>query len=237
MKTAKVVELLRQQGHKVSTYKRPDGGIRITKIDGIKFSLSDGNAFGRELVNAPQSVQEYTQRRKASQYALEGKKRQKAKMPSLTIRKSDSAKRKKEKRAVKRALQKARKVMRESAPTTEQISKKIKREGYTRTATKLLNTARHTAGLSYPEQVDSLRDYLMMVFEQAGMDYSNEVALLNANREHFADKFIKLAYEDLYELQKAVRDGRPQLLEGLRAQVSQALAQGALQGYEIYKSF
>lgn len=239
MRTSKIVSLLREQGHRVSVYKRPDGGIRITSIDGVKFSLSEGNNFGRELVNAPVSSKSYTQRRKASQYAVEGKKRQRLKMPSLTIRKKDTAKQKKEKQAVKKALAKARKVSGEKHRiSAEQVVKKVKREGYSKTASSLLNTARHEAGLSYDSQVDALVEFLVMVFQSANLDYSNERSVILSNKEAFSDKFILIIYSDLYEVQKKLKEGASQeQLITLKTEVQRDIAAAVREGREIYNAF
>ncbi len=240
MRTSKVVEQLRNQGHKVSVYKRPDGGIRITKIDGIKFTLSEGNAFARELIGKPSSAASHEQRQKARQEALKGKKRQKAKMPSLTIRKGDSAERRREKRELKKAVQKARKVLRKSNKKlgAEQISKKIKREGYKKAASRILNTARHEAGLAYEAHVTALIDYMKMVYKEAGLDCEYEVAILNQNKEHFADSFIKIVYQDIYQIVKGVREGwDTAIINSLTIQVTNDVNAGVQEGLDIYNTF
>ncbi len=47
-----VAEALKDQGHSVKTYHRPDGGFRIIEIDGVKFSKasSKGNSYARSIL-------------------------------------------------------------------------------------------------------------------------------------------------------------------------------------------
>lgn len=237
MRTSKVVELLRAQGRQVSVYKRPDGGLRITKIDGIKFTLSEGNNFARQLVGEDLGRTMYEQRRRASIPALEGKRRQKAKRPSLTIRKKDTSEIKRQKQQVKRALRKARKSMKTKKISAEQVVKKIKREGYSKTAKGLLNTARHEAGLAYAGQVVALRDFVAVVYEMANLDSSKETSLLDSNREWFADAYISFAYNALYEIQKGIKEGRDySILYTMSLEVLDAINEGIAEGKTIYNS-
>ena len=63
MKLIKVVEKLRAEGHTVTAKKRKDGGIKITSIDGVKFSGIKGNATARAMTGEKLSTQQLAQRR------------------------------------------------------------------------------------------------------------------------------------------------------------------------------
>ena len=47
-----VVNELVARGHRVTYYKRKDGGILITSIDGVKYKAAKGNTRAREMVGA-----------------------------------------------------------------------------------------------------------------------------------------------------------------------------------------
>lgn len=49
VKNIDVVKLLRLRGHEVNYIKRKDGGIRITKIDGVSYKGSSGNKVARDM--------------------------------------------------------------------------------------------------------------------------------------------------------------------------------------------
>ena len=51
MTVKQIIDLLKQQGHKVDAYKRKDGGYLIKAIDGAKFSGAKGNEAARAMVN------------------------------------------------------------------------------------------------------------------------------------------------------------------------------------------
>ena len=180
MTIKKVVEALRAQGHKVKVYVRPDGGQRITKIDGLKFSVSgnEGNDFGRGLIGDTLTKKQYEQRRTIQPLAQEGKQatitpfyvnkkgrkvtRKNAKKPqSLTIRKGDTA----QEKAIKRRIRKLRKKLKEHGQkTTAKILRgRIKRYGLEDTLKVLANKTRKDAGIAYPASVESYEDYLIMV--------------------------------------------------------------------------
>lgn len=63
MKLIKVVEKLKAEGHQVTIKKRTDGGIKITSIDGVKFSGIKGNTTARAMTGEKLSTQQLAQRR------------------------------------------------------------------------------------------------------------------------------------------------------------------------------
>lgn len=200
-----VAENLREEGHKIEVYVRPDGGIRITKIDGIKFSKSnsDGVNFARGLLGENLSKKAYEQRRANEQATREGKQRQRMKYPTLTIRKCDTPETRKKKLAVKRKLRKAR---RHRKVNMRQVSQKLRREGYEKTITSLENIAKHDAGLAYESAVEALADFTKEILEQAGeeMRAARCFDKLVANKQAFPDASIVATYDTLYDVQQTI---------------------------------
>lgn len=233
MTIKKVVEALRAQGHKVKVYVRPDGGQRITKIDGIKFAVggNEGNDFGRGLIGDSLTKKQYEQRRTIQPLAQEGKQatitpfyvnkkgrkvtRKNAKKPqSLTIRKGDTA----QEKAIKRRIRKLRKKLKEHGQkTTAKILRgRIKRYGLEDTLKVLANKTRKDAGIAYPASVESYEDYLIMVqgrYGYASLDslVRNVTSILELNKRRLADVLFsgdmsRGIYPIIYEVEKICKD-------------------------------
>lgn len=233
MTIKKVVEALRAQGHKVKVYVRPDGGQRITKIDGIKFSVSgnEGNDFGRGLIGDTLTKKQYEQRRTIQPLAQEGKQatitpfyvnkkgrkvtRKNAKKPqSLTIRKGDTA----QEKAIKRRIRKLRKKLKEHGQktTAKVLRGRIKRYGLEDTLKVLANKTRKDAGIAYPASVESYEDYLIMVQGRYGyvsLDslVRNVTNFLELNKRRLADVLFsgdmsRGIYPIIYEVEKICKD-------------------------------
>jgi hypothetical protein len=84
MKTIDVIANLRAQGYSVEYWKRPDGGVRITSINGLTYSMTGGkgNAAAREILGQGLSTSQRAQRQAASLRTLEG--HSTADLPKLT---------------------------------------------------------------------------------------------------------------------------------------------------------
>lgn len=78
-----VVDFLRAKGVNISFKERPDGSLRITSIDGIRYAGSEGNNKAREAAGMEMSAAQKEQRRKAQPKAVEGTK---LKEPRLTAK-------------------------------------------------------------------------------------------------------------------------------------------------------
>ena len=233
MTIKRVVEALRAQGHKVKVYVRPDGGQRITKIDGLKFSVSgnEGNDFGRGLIGHTLTKKQYEQRRTIQPLAQEGKQatitpfyvnkkgrkvtRKNAKKPqSLTIRKGDTA----QEKAIKRRIRKLRKKLKEHGQktTAKVLRGRIKRYGLEDTLKVLANKTRKDAGIAYPASVESYEDYLIMVqgrYGYASLDslVRNVTNILELNKRRLADVLFsgdmsRGIYPIIYEVEKICKD-------------------------------
>ena len=241
MTIKKVVEALRAQGHKVKVYVRPDGGQRITKIDGLKFSVSgnEGNDFGRGLIGDTLTKKQYEQRRTIQPLAQEGKQatitpfyvnkkgrkvtRKNAKKPqSLTIRKGDTA----QEKDIKRRIRKLRKKLKEHGQktTAKVLRGRIKRYGLEDTLKVLANKTRKDAGIAYPASVESYEDYLIMVqgrYGYASLDslVRNVTSILELNKRRLADVLFsgdmsRGIYPIIYEVEKICKDWQASGQEG-----------------------
>ena len=62
-----IVDEYKAQGHIVFYEKRKDGGIRITRIDSLKFSGSKGNSFLRTITGNQLSQKQIEQRKKPAE--------------------------------------------------------------------------------------------------------------------------------------------------------------------------
>lgn len=66
-KLINIVDEYKAQGHIVFYERRKDGGIRITRIDGLKFSGSRGNSFLRNITGNQLSQKQIEQRKKPAE--------------------------------------------------------------------------------------------------------------------------------------------------------------------------
>lgn len=76
MQVRDMVQALTNQGHLVTYYIRPDGGLRITSIDGQRFSISGnaGNDAARKMLGTSLTAQQKSQRATAAVEAAKGHK-------------------------------------------------------------------------------------------------------------------------------------------------------------------
>lgn len=201
MTTRKIVEELATRGHKVKVYVRPDGGLRITEIDGIKFTSSNnkGNDFARNLLNVHLSEKQKKHIREVLPKAQEGKQRTKlpprarrnpkkpkkpytpSKKPqSFSPRKGDTE----EEKVLKRKIRNIRiKLGRRGFIADLNILwLSLQRDGLQHLYEKLVHIARKQAGLAYPKSVDALHDYIQVMIKDRyndieGVDFFTEVIM------------------------------------------------------------
>lgn len=198
-----IIKQLEDMGMNVSFYKRKDGGIRITRINGETFRGSSGNKKAREVVGA--SLSEGQIRALSKLTTPKGKgsynKRRKEKLDDET---RDYIKR------VQRLYRKAGK--KEGKPTIRNYRYVLKTKGKAE-ADRLLNqSARRILGYAYTENVDALLSRLKMDIRKlkGKTDTSrlqqayDEIA---QKRNEFPDKKIYPIYEVLYDLEMGILDG------------------------------
>lgn len=220
MTTRKIVEELTKQHHKVKVYERPDGGIRITEIDGIKFLASNnkGNDFARNLLNVQLSEKQKKHIRENLPKAQAGKQRTKLppkarrnpknpkkpytppkKPQSFSPRKSDTE----QDLDLKRKIRRIRRKLWERGFVTDLniLWQSLARDGLQRLYEKLVHISRKQAGLAYPKAVNSLADFIQVVIRDKyndveGVIYFSDtiITLLIQNRKALLD--ISLSNDD-----------------------------------------
>lgn len=136
----KVIYQLREQGHSVETYRRPDGGVRIIGIDGMKFAKSgaEGNNLGRSMTGTFMSKAQISQRRKANK---------------AVIRFTES-----QRRIVKKAQRMVKKIGKKTKDSYRLLAKnlkqRIKKEGWKAAKKAISNILIHKQGGAYPLESD-----------------------------------------------------------------------------------
>lgn len=207
MRLKDAVQKLRDSGHTVTYRVRYDGGIAIKTVDGIRFQAREGSDYVRALAGASVSEKFYSQRRAASIQGVEAARINKTlRAPSLTIRKGDSKKVRREKNKTKQALRQARKYQ---TIHKSELAKKLRREGFKGTISSLRNIARKQAGLCYEGQVEDLASYALDVFTECGYEghgYEVESKLENVKKT-FSNDYLKSIYQELYLIQKEAKSG------------------------------
>ena len=131
---------LESRGYKVTYYRRPDGAIRISSINGIHYKLSEGNKAARAFTGKYLSRKQITQRREASPYAYS------AKLPKLT---------KAERLYIRRYNRRVRKtgVGVKVKMKTARVEKR--KMGFKGLREKLFNISIHAQGIAYSADVEA----------------------------------------------------------------------------------
>lgn len=242
MRTINVVKALRNQGHSVSYVTRVDGGVRIYSVDGIKFSKSnsDGNNFARELADLNLTAKQYSQRRESGGVALKlSKARKTQNLPSLSVRKADKSKTRKQKVDLRKAVRKLNKLRKEhgqKAFDPVKLRQRIRRHGYGETLKSVKNIMLKNAGIAYPRATESFREYLDELNGRYNHVRLSELidrvkdALDSANNL-IMDSTLKHLYEEFYDIEKQLRDGDGKSVKGV------FIGTGARMEKEIEKSF
>lgn len=239
MKLTEVANVLRKQGHTVTLYKRPDGGYRVSSIDGLKFSIGGnaGNDYARNLLGASLSRKQYEQREKARPLALAGKqdtkmtfinwrkskrkggkavketvKKKGPRPQSLTPRKGDTPEERREKNRIRRMRAKLKK---KGVETSARILRKRLKYDNLSGVTKLLsNKSRKSAGLAYSANVLKVLEFAEMLLsydssESARLFYEGISSTLYQWSNSMMDHSVVEMNEALYDALKRLRDGYP----------------------------
>lgn len=174
-----VVDYLRGRGVNITFRERPDGSLRITSIDGIRYAGSEGNNKAREEAGMEMSAAQKEQRRKAQPKAVEGTKLKEE--PSLTT---------KERERLRIENKKRRKVGLEGL-TAKQARRAKKDDGNLRAMLKRSANARiHAAGYAYRASIQRdideiendriLKEKRSGVFVPAGVKFPKTLRALRA---------------------------------------------------------
>lgn len=153
MRIKQVIETLREKGFNVSFYKRKDGGIRITRINGQTFRGSQGNTEARKIVGT--DLSELQKRALSKLTTPKGKGtynlRRKEKIDKETI---------KEIQRLQRRYRASGK--KEGKPTIRNYRYVMKEKGREEANRLLKQSDRRILGLAYVENVQALIDRLSL---------------------------------------------------------------------------
>ena len=189
MTTKKIIAQLQAQGHKISYTKRKDGGVRITKIDGVSFTGSTGNRRARAMTGNALSVRQQTQLNKSYMRTPKGQfGHKKNKKPPLT----DEA---------KKLIRKSQRVFRKEGvisgtSSTYRFRENVEQYGYEEAMRRLRQNIRYAKGLAYIENVEHLinvlRDYKdKLEFQNNEEELFNQLIMkIESMKENFKDKWI-----------------------------------------------
>lgn len=194
-----IIKELEELGYNVSFYKRKDGGIRITRINGTGFSGSSGNKRAREIVGT--TLTEGQVRALSKLTTPKGKgnynKRRKAPLDEET---------KKRIQKVQRQYRKAGK--KEGKPTIRNYRYVLKTKGKAEADRLLRQSERRILGLAYTENVDTLVLRIESDLKKKPSKYmETALRLIRNNREIFKDKWIYPIYEIIYDWERSLIDG------------------------------
>lgn len=198
-----IVQQLRTEGHRVSYRVRKDGSIRITSIDGRKFSAqySAGNVEARRLAGKPLSERRTRQLEKGrakvkTNLAKKAKKPRKAPL-SPEIRK-----------ALRRAQRRIRKKGKaEGTVTAENVRYNVDTYGEEEAMERLDALAHYYEGYAYSDNVRYLKDRIY--YDGEKMNSGLLVRLSEEIQERaaeFLEEWIQPAYEILYDMEAAAKN-------------------------------
>ena len=140
MKTIDVIIQLQQKGVNIEFYERPDGGVRVTKINGKSFSKasSKGNTLARQLLKVNPISKKQKEHLKANRKSISKSK--------LTER---------EKKRLKEYNKRVKKLNKELKPLSNKTARKRKAKEGTQSLMKALkNNIRHYSGYAYRANVE-----------------------------------------------------------------------------------
>ena len=194
-----IIKELEDLGYNVSFYKRKDGGIRITRINGTGFTGSTGNKKAREIVGA--TLTEGQARALSKLTTPKGKgnynKRRRTPIDEET-----------KKRITKLQREYRKTGKKEGKPTIRNYRYVLKTKGKKEADRLLAQSERRILGLAYVENVDALILRIESDLKKKPSEYMNRaLQLIKNNRENFKDKWIYPIYEIVYDWERGLIEG------------------------------
>lgn len=202
MTLREIAEELKNRGHKVEYRQRSDGGIFITRINGVPYQGAEGNKVARTLVGAKLSERrarqlEYaTKQQKAYKKAGYTAKAQRVKQPRGR-RRTDAELTQEE--LLKRQLQRTQKAWRSTKSTGVITAKKarylVEKEGYDVAIGQLKRLERYAKGYAYKESIDSLvEEFKTFLITAEGEDkeaIEEIIDLIESKRDVFKEQWVQ----------------------------------------------
>lgn len=194
MTMREIVQVLRDDGHKVEYRNRKDGGILITAIDSTSFTGASGNNMARILVGDRAKL---SASRKTQLKIIKPAKGKKEKIDVLT--EDDKAKIKE----IQKIYSKNKVPISQGRITRRLIRKIIKEEGRVKALEKLQQAERYASGFATSKTLDALTGYINQINALVESELLDElVDKINANDGLIRDEWIKPAYDALYMINK-----------------------------------
>ena len=179
MSVREIIQMLKDMGMEVEYTERRDGGVRITYINGTRFSGSTGNRVARAMVGATLSERRATQLKKIK--TPKGKFGHPKKKKAEVLTEED----KKQIRRLQRKLRKNQAKGHGGTITFEQVRRVMREEGREATIEKLNRAERYAEGYVYLERVDALISRLQLDREKVkSKDQSKIDRILKILEEH-----------------------------------------------------
>lgn len=228
MTLRKIVESMRAKGVKVDYYVRKDGSIRITRINGAKYSprRSEGNIALRAMAGQSLSERKKTQQtrqlssiaakrpKKASTYARRPRKTPLSKEIKAQIR-----------RVQRLARKNATDKERYATVTTKTVRGHIEAMGEEKTLRHLKRLELHFRGLAYPEAILALADRLADMGNKTGSMRVLELSM-KVRRAAYANVITETSLQAIlakcYDTERAINAG-----EGQDVQIAERFAASA----------
>ena len=194
-----IIKQLQEAGYDISFYKRKDGGYRITRINGQRFTGSSGNETARKIVGAELS--------EARKQALMKLKTPKGKGSYNKRRKSKVGEDvEKRIRRIQRMYRKAGK--KEGKPTRRNYRYIEERYGKEEAERRLRQAERRILGLAYVENVEALLLRVRMdLNKKADSSMESAYSAIEAKKYNFKDAWIYSVYEVLYDWERNIISG------------------------------
>lgn len=204
MTLVELVNKLTIEGNNIKYRVRPDGGIIVTEINGVKYSGASGNAIVRTMTGAKLS--------EARRVQLQRIKPPKKVAPQKRRKPELDTEIKKELRRVQRKIRQRRKETGKftGTVTTSNIRWTLEHEGKRAALEKLRQANRYASGLAYDANIDALIGYIAEVaakFQGSPSDYTAFLELIekiNRARDRIREEDILPTYQILYQLNNGV---------------------------------
>lgn len=184
-----IVKDLVNEGYKIEYYVRNDGGIRVTKIDGRRFTGSEGNKVARAMVGATLS--------EARTQQLQKIRTPKGKWGHRKLEPLEED--------TKKMIRKLQRIYRKRGvqagkPTQRNYRYILKTYGKAEAQRRLTQSYKYAMGIAYAENVDALLQRISADMAkqplQALVDLYDKIL---AKRDIFPEAKIHEVYEPLYE--------------------------------------
>jgi hypothetical protein len=195
-----VVQQLRTQGHRVTYYKRLDGGILIKSIDGEKFKAAKGNIAARALTSTTLSEA----RSKQLKYATRTRKKIRVRRKKGNISIDEQIKSEYDK--VKQKWNKAFKAKKGKPHPAgyfgwERIQYSIEHYGKEEALRRIREAEKYASGIAYSKNVEELIVFIRIAANAKNSQELRDVATdLEEQAYMIRDEWIAPAYDELYKL-------------------------------------